>query len=996
MYQTVTIPTTASSVTLTFWYNITSQETSSTPFDVLNVTTQNSSGGFLSTVAVLSNANKQSLGSYQQKSFDMAPYKGQTVRVHFLATTDSSLPTTFRIDDVSVTYTAPAPPQLAVGPPSLNFGSVQVGSCSSSPFAVQHVLGTGLASGTVTATPNPPFTIASNGSFSVSNGQGINVQVNFCPTSAGSFSGTAVVSSPGTTFTGSNTVALTGTGFNPVPTTGAIQVHATLNGTPWAGNVNYSLSGPVSFAGNIVPADFQNRPTGNYNFTYISGGPTAAKLSSITPSTSQTLNGGQAITFNLNFIANPVPIAPNNLMATALTSSTASLTWTDNSNNETGFKIERKVGATGAYGQIGTQGANLNFFNDSILSPSTQYCYRVRAYNAAGDSTYSNGSCTTTPEVPTAPDLVISGSIGASPNLVTAGNNVTISYTVRNQGTGNASSSSTRIQIKNAATNALLIESYFTTSALAAGSSVSEYRSISIPSSAASGGYMVYVILDHNNAIGQSNVNNDIYTASITINGAAPILAGLSPSSGEIGTRIVVSGTGFGSLIGAVRIGSNTASVQSWSDILIHAVLPSIPPGVYDVAVATSGGQVSNTKPFKVLGATPVTWQKLSGPWSADCDGSFGAIAIHHSDTNIIYIGSSHSTKGCGLFKSTDAGQNWVSINKGFSQIGLSPFKHFPLVAKLAIAPSNPSVLYLGTFVDDPIAPSGRVFKSTNGGQSWTQASGKISRIMRQPQIKNPVLDITIDPQNPNIVYVGLLSDGIYKTTDGGASWAKIRTATAVIGATDYFSVLRNAPSNPNIVYASGFTNYSGPSLPCSFQFGDCAEMNGVLPSNQLKTTDKGQNWVQISNPTPVTFSNGAALITDIAIDPTDENLIYASTSAYLTPLFIPVANKGVFKSTNGGVSWQAINDSANTSLSHFPVYKLVIDPISPRNLYAVAGFEEIFRSRTGGDSWESLSTLGVPSTTFISSLALGGDRIYALTSSGIYLLDEQVLPSSH
>jgi len=102
MYQTVTIPSNATSATLSFWYNITSQETGSSPYDVLNVTIQNSSGGYLATVAVFSNLNKDTLGVYSQKSFDVTPYKGQTIRVHFLSTTDSSFTTIFRIDDVSL------------------------------------------------------------------------------------------------------------------------------------------------------------------------------------------------------------------------------------------------------------------------------------------------------------------------------------------------------------------------------------------------------------------------------------------------------------------------------------------------------------------------------------------------------------------------------------------------------------------------------------------------------------------------------------------------------------------------------------------------------------------------------------------------------------------------------------------------------------------------------------------------------------------------------
>jgi len=105
MYQTVTLPSAATSATLTFWYNITSQETGGTGYDVLNITIQNSSGGYLATVAVYSNLNKDTAPGnpyYHQQSFDMTPYKGQTVRLHFLGTTNASWPTTFRIDDVSI------------------------------------------------------------------------------------------------------------------------------------------------------------------------------------------------------------------------------------------------------------------------------------------------------------------------------------------------------------------------------------------------------------------------------------------------------------------------------------------------------------------------------------------------------------------------------------------------------------------------------------------------------------------------------------------------------------------------------------------------------------------------------------------------------------------------------------------------------------------------------------------------------------------------------
>ncbi|MCF8128424.1 MAG: hypothetical protein K9N10_07910 [Deltaproteobacteria bacterium] len=205
-------------------------------------------------------------------------------------------------DSNTLTATAPkcvADPQITIGPSSLSFGSVQVGSCSSAEFAIQHISNTGAASGSVSTSANPPFRVTSNGSFSLSDGQAVNVGVEFCPTSSGSFSGTAVISSNAAQ--NINSVSLSGTGSVPSPTTGAIEINAKLDGVSWSGSVNYSVSGAQNFTGNSVPADFQDRPQGNYTLAYVSGGPADATFSSITPSSSQTLNGGGVITFTLNF-----------------------------------------------------------------------------------------------------------------------------------------------------------------------------------------------------------------------------------------------------------------------------------------------------------------------------------------------------------------------------------------------------------------------------------------------------------------------------------------------------------------------------------------------------------------------------------------------------------------------------------------------------------------------------------------------------------------------
>ena len=109
-------------------------------------------------------------------------------------------------------------------------------------------------------------------------------------------------------------------------------------------------------------------------------------------------NEANATTFDVT------PTAPSGLAATAVSSSQINLSWTDNSSNETGFKIERKTGSGGTYAQIATTGAGVAVYNDSGLAAGTTYFYRVRATNAAGDSAYSTeASATTLVPPPTAP-----------------------------------------------------------------------------------------------------------------------------------------------------------------------------------------------------------------------------------------------------------------------------------------------------------------------------------------------------------------------------------------------------------------------------------------------------------------------------------------------------------------------------------------------------------------------------------------------------------------
>ena len=117
-----------------------------------------------------------------------------------------------------------------------------------------------------------------------------------------------------------------------------------------------------------------------------------------------------------------VPIAPSSLTANAVSTSQINLAWTDNSFNESGFKIERKTGTSGTYSEITTIAAGVTSFNDTGRQPSTQYFYRVRATNLGGDSAYSNEASAMTSNL--LPSVSVTAPSGGS--VFTAPANVTL------------------------------------------------------------------------------------------------------------------------------------------------------------------------------------------------------------------------------------------------------------------------------------------------------------------------------------------------------------------------------------------------------------------------------------------------------------------------------------------------------------------------------------------------------------------------------------------
>ncbi len=245
------------------------------------------------------------------------------------------------------------------------------------------------------------------------------------------------------------------------------------------------------------------------------------------------------------------------------------------------------------------------------------------------------------------------------------------------------------------------------------------------------------------------------------------------------------------------------------------------------------------------------------------------------------------------------------------------------------VHPANPDIVYIGV-------ASGGIWKTTNGGQSWIDKSGDMNLLTFGA--------IAIDPSNPETIYAGsgetiwffntttFEGDGLYKSTNGGDNWTRI---TNGFGSQTQFSNIDVSPSNPDIILASlGTGNFNNP---------------GVTNQGVWRSSDAGLTWTRVINLT------GAF---DVSFHPSNGSLAYAV-----------IGNKdaaaGFYISTDAGITWT--NSSSGLTGSNLYMGRLQFDiaPSNPSTIYTVV-YNNLpisgnlttcaYKSTNGGANWAQIS----------------------------------------
>ena len=331
------------------------------------------------------------------------------------------------------------------------------------------------------------------------------------------------------------------------------------------------------------------------------------------------------------------------------------------------------------------------------------------------------------------------------------------------------------------------------------------------------------------------------------------------------------------------------------------------------VAAATAGPAWSQVEsgPFEGIEF------RLVGPSRG---GRVTAVAGHPSHPYTFYMGST----GGGVWRTSNAGRTWRNLTDDDFGAGS--------VGAVAVAPSDPNVIYVGT---GSACPRGNVsigdgmYRSTDAGGSWQhiglERAGAISRIR-------------IHPGDPNRLWVAVLGQifgsnpdrGVYRSTDGGGTWEHMLYISDDAGMAD----LELDPFNPRVLYAAAWRVERKP-----WTLIDGSDEGGLF-----RSTDGGDTWDRLEGGLPT----GVLGRIGVSASPARRGRLWTIITA-------ADGRGGIFRSEDHGDSWKKVSDEPELLTRGWYYSHIYADPADPNTVWG--SNVRFFRSVDGGANWERVST---------------------------------------
>lgn len=320
-----------------------------------------------------------------------------------------------------------------------------------------------------------------------------------------------------------------------------------------------------------------------------------------------------------------------------------------------------------------------------------------------------------------------------------------------------------------------------------------------------------------------------------------------------------------------------------------------------------------------------VTWEDAS---SLVADIYHVLIRVNPVDANIVYA----SAYPGGVFKSTDGGATWQECNFGMASFAVEDPKRQGYYS-FAISDSAPDTLYLGLY-------GVGMYKSVNGAATWRRMNGAGHEMTGKP-----ITDILVNPADADLVTVASES-GVFQTIDGGGNWSAVNTDL------DTLDIRTLALRDSNRVYAGtrGYEVY-------------------MMEVEEDKYWRQLPGFGQYGTFWPIWDGRPLYQYTSLLFDPVDPDIIYIGT--------FPA---GIFKSTDGGVSWR----ESNIGWSNDGVFSLVFRPGNTNIIYA-GTYNGVNRSQDAGGHWEVWDN-GWPDEQWVFSIDFdprNPDIMYACSKNG-------------